>query len=80
VSKIKKRFKQPDRWSLKDHWLVGYEWEIISSKGDNKYYVGATDAGFICSCYGFAFHGKCRHIRSVIDRLTADEVPEYKIV
>lgn len=79
MPKIKKRFKQPDGWSLRDNWLVGYEWEITGSKGD-KYYVEATDAGFTCSCYGFTFHGKCRHVRSVIDRLTADEVPEYKIV
>jgi len=39
-------------------------WEINGSKG-NVYYVEETDSGMTCTCVGYKFHGKCKHIDQV---------------
>ena len=77
MAKYKQRYLQPSGWSLKGHWMVGWEWEVYGTKGD-KYLIEATDKGFTCPCYGFTFHGKCKHVKSVIDRIEGD-APEYKV-
>jgi hypothetical protein len=79
MGKFKQRYMQPDGWSLTNHWLVGYEWLVPGSRG-STYSVEATEYGFTCPCYGFTFHGKCRHVRSVINRIDVERVPEYKIL
>jgi hypothetical protein len=40
-------------------------WKILGSK-DNVYYVEKTDNGMSCTCIGFKYHGKCKHIDEVI--------------
>jgi hypothetical protein len=30
-----------------------------------------TDRGWVCNCTGFNFHGKCKHINKVHERLMA---------
>jgi uncharacterized Zn finger protein len=30
-----------------------------------------TEKGFVCDCPGFSFHGKCKHITVVHERLVA---------
>jgi hypothetical protein len=39
-------------------------WEIEGSKG-NKYVVLQDELGYNCSCIGFKYHGKCKHIAKV---------------
>ena len=43
-------------------------WEIAGSKG-NKYLVSQDDLGYNCSCVGFKYHGKCKHIDEVMNEL-----------
>lgn len=40
------------------------KWEVIGSKGD-RYTVTKPDTGYVCSCSGFSFRGKCRHITQI---------------
>lgn len=40
-------------------------WVIEGSKG-HKYVVSQDDLGYNCSCVGFKYHGKCKHIDEVI--------------
>jgi hypothetical protein len=39
-------------------------WTVTGSKGD-KYTVTKEDNGFTCSCTGFQFRGKCKHIEQI---------------
>jgi len=39
-------------------------WKINGSK-DHVYYVEETDNGMTCTCVGFKYHGKCKHIEQV---------------
>jgi len=39
-------------------------WKIPGSK-DHVYYVEETDNGMSCTCIGFKFHAKCKHIEQV---------------
>ena len=34
-----------------------------------KYDVELTDEGFECSCYGFGFHGYCKHSKAVLKKV-----------
>jgi len=40
------------------------QWKIEGSKG-NVYVVQETAHGLSCSCVGFKYHGKCKHIDEV---------------
>lgn len=44
----------------------GRIWEIAGSKG-NKYVVSQDELGYNCSCVGFKYHGKCKHIDEVVN-------------
>ena len=39
-------------------------WEVKGSK-DHVYTVEETENGLVCSCVGFKYHGKCKHIDGV---------------
>jgi len=41
-------------------------WEIKGSK-DNVYTVEESENGMVCSCIGFKYHGKCKHIDGVMN-------------
>ena len=38
--------------------------EFLGSKGD-KYYVSKEENGWVCTCPGFKFRGKCKHVEEV---------------
>lgn len=39
-------------------------WEVAGSKGD-RYIVERTENGLTCTCSGFKFRGKCRHLSMI---------------
>ena len=39
-------------------------WKVLGSKGDT-YTVEKTEHGMVCSCNGFKFRGRCRHISEI---------------
>lgn len=43
-------------------------WEIAGSNG-NKYVVFKDELGYNCSCVGYKYHGKCKHIEQVQNEL-----------
>lgn len=38
-------------------------------KGSNEYIVTLSNKHFSCECVGFKYHGKCRHVTMVKDKL-----------
>jgi hypothetical protein len=52
------------------HHLVGFSWPYVNCKG-KTYHTTMTDKGWVCDCPGFNFHGKCKHIVKVHERLVA---------
>ena len=40
----------------------------IKSK-DKEYFVELSDYNYTCTCTGFNFHGKCKHIDAVAEKL-----------
>lgn len=53
----------------KGHHLVGVEWPVIGSKGD-EYTVVMQDRGFECNCPAYV---KCKHIKGIESILKGDE-------
>jgi len=47
------------------------QWKIKGSK-DHVYYVEETNKGMICTCIGFKYHQKCKHIEEVSIMLISD--------
>jgi len=41
-------------------------WEVKGSK-DHVYTVEELENGMVCSCVGFKYHGKCKHIDGVVN-------------
>ena len=66
--KFKTHYLKPTFFEPKDHWLVGIEWPVKGSKG-NEYNVLLTDKGFQCECVGFSYYGKCKHSKAVLDKV-----------
>ena len=62
----------------KNHFMVGFEWDITGSTG-KSYTVGFNDKGLDCSCPGFAWHGKCKHVKAIAGKLTSERFPKYAI-
>lgn len=56
-----RKFKILQRYEDKSN---AKRWKINGSK-DHVYYVEETDNGMICTCIGFKYHGKCKHIEQV---------------
>lgn len=71
-------FKPKGAKSFKGFWLEGVVWPIQGSKG-NTYEVELHEKGFDCTCPGFTYRGECKHVHSVVRRVFAERVPEYKI-
>tara|TARA_R100001163_G_C5050826_1_gene187641 strand:- start:35 stop:358 length:324 start_codon:yes stop_codon:yes gene_type:complete len=46
--------------------LVSQSWAVKGSKG-NEYTVSVTDGQWSCTCAGFGFRRKCRHIQEIKD-------------
>jgi hypothetical protein len=68
AKKYAKRYLKPADWNFKSNPLVGTEWSVAGSKKDSFYTVALTEKGFTCDCYGFQFHGKCKHSTTVLER------------
>jgi hypothetical protein len=49
---------------LKEEEPEGRSWIVKGSKGD-EYRVSELNGNLSCTCSGFKFRGKCRHIESV---------------
>jgi len=47
--------------STKELELQGQVWTVAGSKG-NKYFVNLSVGQWSCTCPGFGFRGKCRHV------------------
>jgi hypothetical protein len=56
--------------NFKNHMFTGTIWPI-QGKNDAEYEVEMVAKGLTCSCPGFTFHGKCRHIDRIGGRLVA---------
>jgi hypothetical protein len=69
VSPFKTPLKLPGV-SFDNHHLIGFSWPYTNSQG-KTYHTTMTDRGWVCNCTGFTFHGKCKHIRGVHERLVA---------
>lgn len=61
------RWTQVPGIETKDHWFLGTVWTMRGKTED--YEVTMEPRGFSCTCPGFTFHGKCRHISRVGDAL-----------
>ena len=60
-----RKFREvPDQWNYADTKSENRTWQVAGSKG-NYYTVEQSDAGLICSCSGFGFRGKCKHITQI---------------
>ena len=66
--KFPKRYLKPTVFDPKDHWMVGIEWPVRGSKG-NEYLVSLNERGFECECTGFQFHGRCKHSTQVLKQV-----------
>lgn len=45
-------------------------WQVTGSKGE-VYTVSKEDNGYTCSCSGFRFRGKCKHIDQIQNKVAA---------
>lgn len=68
--KARHKFLQYPGINFKNHMFSGLEWPFTGKNGE-EYFVTLYDKGFGCSCPGFTFHGKCRHINYVGERMAS---------
>jgi hypothetical protein len=61
-----RKFKKiKDQWNVSiDEPVVGRRWTVTGSKGDN-YIVSEQNGQWSCSCSGFTFRGRCRHVEDI---------------
>lgn len=61
-----RKFKKvPDRWNINlGQMLQGRSWNVIGSQGDN-YMVSESNKKWTCSCSGFIFRNRCRHVEQI---------------
>ena len=76
--KYKHTYFKPAEMNTESHFMLGYIWNVPGSKG-NTYEVEFHPKGFDCSCPGFGFHGKCKHVKAVSSRMLREDVPEYAL-
>jgi hypothetical protein len=63
-----RKFKKiKDQWNVSiNEPMVGRCWTVTGSKGDN-YIVSQQNNQWSCSCSGFAFRNRCRHVDQIRD-------------
>lgn len=59
-----RELKETFGFILEEEKPVGQTWSVQGSKGDT-YTVELLDGTYTCTCSGFKFRGKCKHIESV---------------
>lgn len=59
-----KEVKNTFKFKIEEPASSNPRWEVQGSKGD-KYIVERTENGLICTCSGFKFRGKCRHLSMI---------------
>ena len=62
-----RKFKVNDvqyKTKLQEEEPKGRVWEVAGSKGD-VYKVSESGGDFSCSCSGFKFRAKCKHVESI---------------
>lgn len=65
-----RRFRAVDnRWNFAVTATVNPTWTVEGSRG-NQYQVEKTETGLTCTCPGFAFRGKCRHVTEIQNKLS----------
>ena len=51
----------------------------MNSKYKPRYFKipGFNDGGLDCSCPGFGWQGKCKHVKGIASRLISEAYPKY---
>lgn len=61
----KRKFKEiKNTWGFVEDKPQNPQWRFEGSKG-NTYVVEQTENGLVCTCPGFVFRGKCKHVAAV---------------
>lgn len=63
------RLNKSEVVNTKGHFLVGFIWEMLSSKGNDTYEIEMHTKGFSCDCPAFK---RCKHITKVEEGLCYD--------
>lgn len=54
----------PNTFDVKEEEVLTPQWKVAGSKG-NTYTVEYISGDYVCSCTGYGFRGKCKHIDQV---------------
>ena len=74
-NKYKPRYFDIPGMNTKNHFMVGFEWNVTGSTG-NSYTVEFNDGGLDCSCPGFGWQGRCKHVKHIATHLTSENYPK----